>query len=62
MHYLKSVYRKLKYVSLLTQAFTSNARRISFWQCMVIRYLWRRPFWFTDKYGVTLRLEAVLKP
>ena len=56
MSYLKSVYRKLLYVRLLIQAFTSNARRLSFWQCMVIRYLWRRPFWFTDKYGVTLRL------
>src|SRR6266571_2009697 len=56
MCYLKFVYRKLKYISQLARAFTSNARRVSFWQRMVIRYLWRRPFWFTDKYGVTLRL------
>jgi FkbM family methyltransferase len=56
MSYLKFVYRKLKYVRSYIQAFTYNARRISFWQLMVIRYLWRRPFWFTDKYGVTLRL------
>src|SRR5947209_3164947 len=56
IYYLKFVYRKLKYISLLARAFTSNARRVSFWQRMVIRYLWRRPFWFTDKYGVTLRL------
>jgi FkbM family methyltransferase len=29
---------------------------LSFWQETAIRYLWRRPLWFTDKYGVTLRL------
>jgi FkbM family methyltransferase len=56
MSYLKFVNRKLQYVRLFIQVFTSNVRRISFWQRMVIRYLWRRPFWFTDKYGVTLRL------
>jgi len=49
-------HQKLIYIILLIHAFTTNARRISFWQRMVIRYLWRRPFWFTDKYGVTLRL------
>jgi FkbM family methyltransferase len=29
---------------------------LSFWQEIAIRHLWRRPLWFTDKYGVTLRL------
>jgi FkbM family methyltransferase len=56
MSYLKFVNRKLQYVIFFIQVFTSNVRRISFWQRTVIRYLWRRPFWFTDKYGVTLRL------
>jgi FkbM family methyltransferase len=32
------------------------AGRLSFWQETAIRYLWQRPLWFTDKYGVRLRL------
>jgi hypothetical protein len=50
------VRRKLRPVLRLAQRCISNARKPSFWQEMGIRYLWRRPFWFTDKYGVTLRL------
>jgi FkbM family methyltransferase len=49
-------YRRLKHIRRLVRRSLSNVVDIAFWYQTLIRYVWKRPFWFTDKYGVTLRV------
>jgi FkbM family methyltransferase len=51
------VREKLWLARRAVESCVAKTKQTSFWQGLFVRYAWRRPIWFTDKYGVTLRLD-----
>jgi FkbM family methyltransferase len=48
---------RLRQMRLSYQSAVADGSRGAFWKTACLQYLWRRPFWYTDRYGVTLRLH-----